>query len=409
MTSDVMGTGRGQARRDRHGASHQWPRVRVSWHPGAVSVPPLEGVLVVSLEQAVAAPIASFRLAEAGARVIKIERPEGDFARGYDRAANGISSYFAWANRGKESVALDLRDDGDRQVMGGLLARADVFIQNLAVGAIDRLGYGADVLRADRPELIVCDISGYGPDGPYAELKAYDLLVQAESGLLSVSGPPGPHGRIGVSVADIGTGTSAALAVTQALVRQQRTGEGAHLTTSLFETMADWMTVPLLHHDHLGQAPERVGLAHPSIAPYGGFASADGDVILISIQSDREWGVLCREVLGRPDLAEDPDLATNDDRVANRTRTDGAVAEAFSTRGTEDLRATLTEARIAYGLVNDVAGLAAHPQLRRQTVPHPSGSVALPAPPVRADWNEPAPIPAIDQHGPAIRAEFGPG
>lgn len=355
-----------------------------------------------------AAPIASFRLAEAGARVIKIERPEGDFARGYDRAANGISSYFAWANRGKESVALDLRAQEDRLVMDGLLARADVFIQNLAVGAIDRLGYGAETLRADRPELIVCDISGYGPDGPYAELKAYDLLVQAESGLLSVSGAPGPHGRIGVSVADIGTGTSAALAITQALVRQQRTGEGAHLTTSLFETMADWMTVPLLHHDYLGTAPERVGLAHPSIAPYGGFTSADGDVILISIQSDREWGILCREVLGSDDLAEDPTLATNDDRVADRARTDGAVAEAFAKLGTSELRATLTEARIAYAMVNDVAGLAAHPQLRRTTVTHPSGSVDLPAPPVRADWNAPAPIPAVDQHGAAIRAEFGP-
>ena len=389
-------------------------RVR-SCHPGPVpdlppprSSGPLDGVLVVSLEQAVAGPVASLRLADAGARVVKIERPEGDFARGYDRAANGISSYFAWANRGKESVALDLRDDADRTVMDGLLARADVFIQNLAVGAAHRLGYGADDLRSGRPELIVCDISGYGPDGPYAEMKAYDLLVQAESGLLSVSGPPGPHGRIGVSVADIGTGTTAALAITQALVRRARTGEGAHLTTSLFETMADWMTVPLLHHDYLGRAPERVGLAHPSIAPYGGFATADGDVVLISIQSDREWGILCREVLDRPDLADDPLLATNDDRVAARKRTDGAVAEVFAVLSTTAIQERLTTARIAFGMVNDTAGLSQHPQIRRMTASHADGTVDLPAPPVRFDWDVAADIPALDQHGEAIRAEFGP-
>lgn len=386
----------------------RWLAPLPPWHPGVVPNAPLEGVLVVSLEQAVAAPAASLRLAEAGARVIKVERPEGDFARGYDRAANGVSSYFAWANRGKESVALDLRDEDDRRVMDGLLARADVFIQNLAVGAAARLGYGAEALMADRPDLIVCDISGYGPDGPYANMKAYDLLVQAESGLLSVSGAPGPHGRIGVSVADIGTGTSAAVAISQALVRQQRTGEGAHLTTSLFETMADWMTVPLLHHDNLGRAPERVGLAHPSIAPYGGFESADGDVVLISIQSDREWVTLCREVLARPDLADDPTLATNDGRVAERARTDGAVAAVFATTGTVDLQQTLEKARIAYGLVNDVAGLSTHPQLRRTTVTHEHGTVDLPAPPVRSDWTAPAPVPAIDEHGAAIRAEFGP-
>ena len=291
--------------------------------------------------------------------------------------------------------------------MDRLLDRADVFIQNLAVGAADRLGYGAEELRSRRPELIVCDISGYGPDGPYAEMKAYDLLVQAESGLLSVSGAPGPPGRIGVSVADIGTGTTAALAVTQAIVRRLRTGEGAHLQTSLFETMADWMTVPLLHHDYLDRAPERVGLAHPSIAPYGGFVSRDGDTVLISIQSDREWEILCREVLGRPELGDDPELATNVERVANRARTDGAVAEAFARLTTDDLRARLAAARIAFAMVNDVAELSDHPQLRRATSSHERGEVALPAPPVRADWTAPAPVPALDEHGPAIRAELG--
>jgi len=363
--------------------------------------------MVVSLEQALAAPLASCRLADAGARVIKVERPEGDFARGYDAAAAGVSSYFAWTNRGKESIALDLRDDQDRKVMDALLAEADVFIQNLAVGAVERLGYGAEELRRGRPELIVCDISGYGPDGPYAEMKAYDLLVQAESGLLSVSGPPGPHGRIGVSVADTGTGTNAALAIMQALFRRERTGEGAHLTTSLFESMADWMTVPLMHHDYLDRAPERVGLAHPSIAPYGGFETSDGEMVLISIQSDREWAVLCTGVLGRPELAEDVRLRTNNDRVANRALTDGAVGAVFAKTTTADIQQRLRQAKIAFGMVNDVAGLSRHPQLRRVTVGHEAGRAELPAPPVRTDWESVTPVPSLDQHGDAIRAELG--
>lgn len=363
---------------------------------------------MVAIEQAVAAPLATGRLADAGARVIKVERPEGDFARGYDVAANGISSYFAWANRGKESIALDLRDDGDRRVMDAMLESADVFVQNLAVGAVDRLGYGAETLRERRPDLIVCDISGYGPDGPYADMKAYDLLVQAESGILSVSGAPGAYGRIGVSIADVGTGTNAALAIMQALFRRERTGVGAHLTTSLFESMADWMTVPLLHHDYGGQAPERIGLAHPSISPYGGFESADGDTVLISIQSDREWVILCKEIIEQPDMGDDPRFATNTDRVANRPETDGAVAEAFARHTTGELRARLKEARIAFAMVNDVAGLSRHPQLRRIDLDHEAGTVALPAPPVRTDWERFGPIPSIDQHGPAIRAEFTP-
>ena len=368
---------------------------------------PLEGITVVSIEQAVAGPLATGRLADAGARVIKVERPEGDFARGYDVAANGVSSYFAWANRGKESIALDLRDDDDRQVMDAMLEVADVFVQNLAVGAAERLGYGADTMLGRRPELIVCDISGYGPDGPYADMKAYDLLVQAESGILSVSGPPGEFGRIGVSIADVGTGTNAALAIMFALFRRERTGVGAHLTTSLFESMADWMTVPLLHHDYGQGAPERIGLAHPSICPYGGFASADGETVLIAVQSDREWVVLCRDILGRPEMGDDPRFATNNARVANRAVADGAVAEAFAGLGTAELQRRLAAARIASAMVNDVAALSAHPQLRRVELEHEHGTASLPAPPVRTDWERFGPIPAIDQHGAAIRAEFG--
>lgn len=370
---------------------------------------PLDGVLVVSLEQAVAAPMASQRLAEAGARVIKVERPEGDFARGYDRAAGGVSSYFAWLNRGKESVALDLKDPAGMAVMRAMLAKADVFIQNLAQGATSRMGLDAASLRSLRPELVVCDMSGYGPDGPYAEAKAYDLLIQAESGIIAVSGAPGSFGRIGVSLADIGTGINAAGAIAMALLRRFRTGEGASLEVSLFDSMAEWMTVPLLHHDYLGRAPGQAGLAHPSIAPYGAFATSDGGLILISIQSDREWRVLATEVMGRPELAADETLANNNQRVANRSRTDREVGAWFATVTRAEAEARLRDGRIAFGALNGVADLSQHPQLDRWEVPHEAGSVALPRPGARADWLSAAAVPALDQHGPAIRAEFGGG
>jgi itaconate CoA-transferase len=370
---------------------------------------PLTGVTVVSIEVAVAAPLATCRLADAGARVIKVERPEGDFARGYDVAANGVSSYFAWINRGKESIALDLKAPDDRALLGRMVATADVFVQNLAVGATNRLGLSAQTLRATNPRLIVCDISGYGESGPYAEMKAYDLLVQAESGLLSVSGPPGPLGRVGVSVVDIGTGMNAALAISQAIVRQQATGEGAHLQVSLFDSIAEWMTVPLLHADYLGAAPSRVGLAHPSIAPYGGFVTADNHTILVSVQSDAEWRTLCEYVLGRPDLGTSSLFATNNDRVANRAATDDAVAACFATRTLATLREQLRSTRIAFGVVNDVDGLSSHPQLRRVNVAHEFGNVELPAPAVRTDWEHIGAVPRIDHDGAKLRREFAAG
>ncbi|QIE57048.1 CoA transferase [Pikeienuella piscinae] len=378
-------------------------------HVAAAPPPrPLEGVLVVSLEQAVAAPLATQRLAEAGARVIKVERPEGDFARGYDVAAKGVASYFAWLNQGKESVALDLRAPDDAALMARMVARADVFVQNLATGAADRLGLGAAALRAADPRLIACDISGFGADGPYATRKAYDLLVQAESGLVSVSGGPGEMGRVGVSVADIGAGITAFGAISAALVRQARTGLGAHVEVSLFDVLAEWMTVPLLHHDNLGQAPARVGLAHPSIAPYGAFATSDGRLILISVQSDREWGVLARDVLKRPELTEAEDFATNTARVRNRAATDGAVAEAFSALAFDAIREALDAARIAWGEVNDVAGLSRHPHLRRVAAEITSGAVEMPAAAARTDWAAPGRVPEINEHGTRIRAEFAP-
>ncbi|MFT7597356.1 MAG: itaconate CoA-transferase [Acidimicrobiales bacterium] len=368
---------------------------------------PLDGVVVVSLEQAVAAPLASQRLADAGARVIKIERAEGDFARGYDNAADGASAYFAWLNRGKESIALDVKDADDRSLLLRILSTADVFIQNLAVGATTRLGLDAASLHAVNPRLIVCDLSGYGSDGPMAEMKAYDLLVQAESGILAVSGPPGPYGRVGVSLVDLTTGMNAAIAITQALYRQARTGEGAHLETSLFASAAELMTVPLVHHEGLGKAPERVGLAHPSISPYGGFESSDGHTVVISIQSDREWRDLCEQVLDRPELGTDERFATNVVRVANRPDTDGIVASVFARTTRDELTSRLLAARIAYGAVNDVAALSAHPQLRRIAAPHADGIASLPAPPVATDWDVEQTVPSVDQHGDSIRAEFG--
>lgn len=378
---------------------------------GVSSAKPLDGVLVVSIEQAVAGPLASCRLADAGARVIKIERAEGDFSRGYDTAADGLSSYFAWLNRGKESIVLNLKGTKDQALLGRMIQRADVYIQNLAVGAANRLGFGSESLRKKHPRLVTCDISGYGPTGPYADMKAYDLLVQAESGLVSVSGAPGPLGRVGVSVADIATGEAAARAISQALVRQARTGAGASIEVSLFSTMAEWMTVPLLHHDYLGQGPQRVGLAHPSIAPYGGFATADGTILLIAVQSDREWVTLCEKVLDRPELARDPRFATNKARVTNRAETDDAVGEVFARLSTDELRGKLSESRMAFGAVNDVAGLSAHPQLNRITVAHDDGTVDLPAPATNADWDEatastPPALPSLNQHSPQLRAEF---
>lgn len=368
---------------------------------------PLAGVLVVALEQAVAAPLATARLAEAGARVIKIERYSGDFARGYDKAANGVSSYYAWLNQGKESIALNLKDSADLALMRRLVARADVFIQNLANGAAKRLGLGAPELMEHRPDLICCDISGFGPTGPYVDRKAYDLLIQAESGLISVSGGPGEMGRVGASVADIGTGLNAYGAISTALVRAARTGEGAHIQISLFDTLAEWMTVPLLHHDYRGSAPARVGLAHPSIAPYGAFETVEGHQILISIQSDHEWKELCEKVLERPELAEDDRFWSNNARVAHREETDWVVSQAIADMTLPTARRKLDYARIAYGQVNDMADLSNHRHLRRRTVSHELGEARLPETAAEADWSGTAPAPALDEHGPAIRKEFG--
>ena len=364
---------------------------------------PLEGMLVVALEHAVAAPLCTCRLADAGARIIKVERPEGDFARGYDSLARGESAYFVWLNRGKESVVLDLKQPGDKAVLEAMVRKADVVVQNLKPGALTKLGFPAERLQALNPALISCSITGYGESGPFADRKAYDLLIQAESGLASITGGPDAPSRVGVSIVDIATGHNAYEAILEALITRSRTNKGAEIHISMFDATADWLTVPLLQAEG-GKPPKRLGLAHPSIAPYGVFRSRDGDEILISIQSDREWRVLCERVLHRPDLAEHPDFATNIARSAHRTATDSAVDEAFARHPTAALMEALVAADIACARVNDMAGLARHPHLVRIEVDTPSGPIAYPAPPNRR--NAYGAVPALGEHTDRIRAEF---
>ena len=368
---------------------------------------PLQGLLVVSLEQAVAAPYCSSRLADAGARVIKIERAEGDFARGYDTAARGLSSYFVWLNRGKESLVADIKHPDDAALLHRMLAKADVFIQNLAPNAAARAGFGSAELRKKHPRLITVDISGYGESGDYATMKAYDLLVQAESGLAMITGHPAGPGRVGVSACDIACGMAAHAGVLEALIARGITGQGDALKISLFDGMADWMNVPLLYYEGTGQAPARLGLAHPSICPYGAFATKDQALILISIQNEREWVDFCARFLDEPDLPEKPGFETNVIRVANRAVVDAHVGATFATLTRDQAAAKLRAANTAYGFVNDVAAFSRHPALRRQTVRTPGGPVAIAAPPVlRETSRELGPVPAIGEHSAAIRADF---
>lgn len=368
----------------------------------------LEGVLVLSLEQAVAAPYCSSRLADAGARVIKIERAEGDFARGYDSVVKGESAYFVWLNRGKESLVANIKDPEDFALLQRIAARADVFIQNLAPGAAERAGLGSGVLRERHPSLITCDISGYGSTGAYAQMKAYDLLVQAESGLCSLTGGPNEMGRVGVSACDIACGMYAYMAVLEALYHRQRTGEGAGIACSLFESMADWMAVPLLHFDYGSKTPPRLGLKHPSIHPYGAYRTRGGPPILISIQNEREFAQFCADVLERPELSLDQRFNSNVLRCQHAAELDAIINGRFEAFERADLLARLRSARIAFGEVNEVAGLSKHPALRRSSVRTPSGDIELPAPPASVAERdlELGPVPALGQHSRSIRDEF---
>ena len=368
---------------------------------------PLSGLLVVSVEQAVAAPQCTCRLADAGARVIKVERPEGDFARDYDHVVHGESANFVWLNRGKQSVVLDLGKAEDKVLLESMLAKADVFVQNLKPGAIAKLGFSIARLRKDHPRLICCSISGYGESGPYAQRKAYDLLIQAESGVSSVTGGPDAPARVGVSIVDIAAGLNAYEAILEALIARSKTNKGAELSISMFDAMAEWMTVPLLHGEG-GVAFKRIGLAHAAIAPYGVFKSRDGADILIAIQNDREWRILADKVLGDPNLGSDPKFATNPKRVENRAETDAKVAANFAHHEVGALMKRLESADIAFARVNDWELLSKHAHLRRITVDAPSGSVVMPAPAtMRAgeDRNY-GPIPALGAHTESVRKEF---
>lgn len=372
---------------------------------------PLEGLLVVSLEQAVAAPYCTSRLADAGARVIKVERDSGDFARGYDDYAGGESSYFVWLNRGKESVVLDIKAPDDLAVLRAMIARADVLVQNLAPGAMARAGLDLAALHTAHPRLISCSISGYGSDGPYAARKAYDLLIQAESGMASITGSPHAPGRIGVSACDIACGMNAHAAVLQALLARGLTGKGQRIEVSLFDAMADWMAVPLLHHDHDGVGPARVGLAHPSIAPYGVFVCGDGAEVLLAVQNEREWSDLCAKVLMDASLASQPRFATNIARVRNRDDLDAVITERLRPYDRAALIQALDDAGVAYGMLNGVGELAAHPHLRRSRVSTPAGKALVPTPAARVDGRSPTlgDSPALGAQTDAVRAEFSGG
>jgi itaconate CoA-transferase len=369
---------------------------------------PLSGLLVIGLEQAVAAPLCTCRLADAGARVIKIERPEGDFAREYDHLVHGESAYFVWLNRGKQSLTADLKDPGDMALLLRMIRKADVLVQNFKPGALERLGLTAERLASLNPRLVVCNITGYGASGPMAERKAYDLLIQAESGLSSVTGSKAEPGRVGVSICDIATGMYAYQAILEALLRRGVTGKGSVIDVSMFDAMADFMTVPLLQSDYGGKPVERVGLRHPSIAPYGVFRTVDGAQILISIQNEREWAGFCKHVLGEERFATDPLFSPNTARVKHREAVDGMIEGLFAAVPAAKLAERLTRADVAFATLNGVDGLSRHPHLRRMQIDAPTGPVRMPAPPAqhRGTRRDLGAVPALGQHSEAIRQEF---
>jgi itaconate CoA-transferase len=374
----------------------------------------LNGVTVVSIEQAVAAPFATRQLADLGARVIKIERPDGgDFARGYDATVHGLSSYFVWLNRTKESLTLDLKQPPARQVLDRLLERADVFVQNLAPGAADRLGTSAAALRRQHPRLIVCEVTGYGSTGPYAAKKAYDMLVQAETGLIDLTGTADAPAKVGISVADIAAGMYAYSGILAALLARASTGEGATVSVSLFDALAEWMNAPAYFAMYSGTLPPRAGAAHATIAPYEGFTTRDGAVVYVAIQNAREWTRFCAEVVGDPALATDPRFATNTDRVRHRKDLHALVARVVSARSKVDLTATLDRAGIAWAVGRTIEEFTRHPQLadrdRWCTIGSPSGPVQALLPPVTIDGSNAVmgDVPALGAHSDAILAECG--
>jgi crotonobetainyl-CoA:carnitine CoA-transferase CaiB-like acyl-CoA transferase len=375
---------------------------------------PLDGITVVSLEHAIAAPFCTRQLADQGARVIKVERPgAGDFARAYDTRVRGQSSHFVWTNRGKESLALDLKQPAALQVLRELLAGADVLVQNLAPGAAARMGLSYEALRGDHPRLVVCDISGYGADGPYRDKKAYDLLIQSEAGLLSVTGTPGEPSKTGISAADIAAGMYAYSGILSALLLRARTGEGSHIDLSMLESLAEWMGFPLYYAFEGAEPPPRTGASHASIYPYGPFPAGDGGTVMLGLQNEREWAVFCSEVLRAPQLAQDPRFARNALRSEHRDELRALIVEAFARLTTQAVIDRLEAAGIANARMNDMAGLWAHPQLaargRWQPVDTPAGAVPALLPPGRSNRYQPRmdPVPAVGQHTEAILRGLG--
>ncbi|UJW30492.1 CoA transferase [Saccharothrix sp. AJ9571] len=374
---------------------------------------PLRGVTVVSLEQAIAAPYASRHLADLGARVIKVERPgAGDFARAYDTRVNGLSSHFVWVNRNKESLTLDIKKPRGKEILRRLLADADVFIQNLAPGAAARAGLGAEELRAEHPRLIVCDISGYGTPGPYETMKAYDLMVQSEAGLVSVTGNGDDLAKAGISVSDIAAGMYAYSSILAALLERGRTGKGAHVDVSMLEATVEWMGFPLYYAYDGAPPPVRAGAAHATIYPYGPFEAGDGGVVMMSIQNDREWRAFCERFLGRPELATDPDYATNADRNTHREALGSLISARFAALTGAEAMDLLAAIPVAHARVNSMAEVWAHPQLAARGRWHEVGTPAGPVPSLSLPGlvtGEPRmdPVPELGEHTRSILAELG--
>jgi itaconate CoA-transferase len=374
---------------------------------------PLDGMLVVALEQAVAAPLASRHLADLGARVVKLERVDGgDFARSYDHAVRGMASHFVWLNRGKESVAVDLKTAAGGEVLTRLLATADVFLHNLGPGAVERLGFGADTLRARHPRLVVCTMSGYGSTGPFRDKRAYDLLVQSEAGLVAVTGTPDHPAKAGIPVADIASGMYAFSNVLAALIHRERTGEGAAFEVTMLDALVEWMGHPLHVAEHTGEDPPRAGLSHPVIAPYDAYPTADGHEVVIGIQNDREWVRLATDVLGRPQLATDPAFATNVARVRNRAAVDEAVAAAMVKLPVDEAIRALDVARIASARLNAVSEVLDHPQLaardRWRETSTPVGAVRALRSAVEPTGEDPmGAVPSLGEHTVPVLTELG--
>ncbi len=368
----------------------------------------LAGILVVSIEQAVAAPYATSRLAEAGARVIKIEKPPaGDFARRYDAAAHGESTHFVWLNQGKESAMLDFKQPADMQLLRAILRRADIFIHNLAPGAIERAGFSLAALREVNPRLITCAISGYGEDNDYAEMRAYDNLVQGEVGVFAVTGNAGGPAKVGISICDISAGVHAYMGILEALLERHRTGRGRHISVSLFESVADWMSVPILFQRYTGQVAERTGLSHASIAPYGAYAAGDGQPVMISVQNDDEWVRFCTTVLQSPEIILHPKFSTNTDRVRHRKALDEFIRIALAPIDKEEFIARLRQGQVAFGLIRTVEEVLNHPALSMSEVDTPTGPVQLPRRAIpRTSLTERKTVPALGAHTEAIRREF---